>query len=84
MRNRKAAALFLVLLILASPVSSEGPVAAMQVVLLGTGFPRPDPERFGPAAAVVIGEKVFVVDAGRGVVLRLAAAELPLKSVRAV
>ncbi len=56
----------------------------MQVVLLGTGFPRPDPERAGPATAVVVGEKVFVVDAGRGVVLRLAAAELPLKSVRAV
>jgi ribonuclease Z len=56
----------------------------MQVVLLGTGFPRPDPERAGPATAAVVGEKVFVVDAGRGVVLRLAAAELPLKSVRAV
>lgn len=56
----------------------------MQVVLLGTGFPRPDPERAGPATAVVVGEKVFVVDAGRGVVLRLAAAELPLKSVRVV
>lgn len=66
------------------PARADDPAPAMQVVLLGTGFPRPDPERAGPATAVVVGEKVFVVDAGRGVVLRLAAAELPLKSVRAV
>ncbi len=56
----------------------------MQAILLGTGFPRPDPERAGPATAVVVGEKVFVVDAGRGVVLRLAATEFPLKQVRGV
>lgn len=56
----------------------------MEVVLLGTGFPRPDPDRAGPATAVVVNGKVFVVDAGRGVVLRLAATEFPLKSVKAV
>ena len=60
------------------------PAPAVQVVLLGTGFPRPDPERAGPSTAVVVGDKTFVVDAGRGVVLRLAAAELPLESLRAV
>jgi ribonuclease Z len=72
------------LLALALVAQADERTPTMQVVLLGTGFPRPDPERFGPAAAVVVGEKVFVVDAGRGVVLRLAAAELPLKSVKAV
>jgi len=56
----------------------------MQVILLGTGFPRPDPERAGPSTAVVVGEKVFLVDAGRGVVLRLAATEFKLKQVEAV
>ncbi|HKQ97384.1 MAG TPA: MBL fold metallo-hydrolase [Candidatus Polarisedimenticolia bacterium] len=54
------------------------------MILLGTGFPRPDPERAGPATAVVVGDKLFVVDAGRGVVLRLAAADLSLESLRAV
>jgi len=49
----------------------------MQVILLGTGYPRPDPEHAGPATAVLVGEKLFVVDAGRGVVLRLAALDLP-------
>jgi ribonuclease Z len=45
----------------------------MEVVLLGTGFPAPDPDRAGPSTAVLVGEKTFVVDAGRGVTLRLAA-----------
>ncbi len=56
----------------------------MQVVLLGTGFPRPSADRAGPAAAIVIGDKTFVVDAGRGVVMRLASAKLPLSGVQCV
>ena len=56
----------------------------MHVILLGTGFPRPDPERAGPSSAVIANGKVFLVDAGRGVVMRLAATEFPLKAVRAV
>ena len=45
----------------------------MQGVLLGTGFPAPDPERAGPSNAVLVGEKLFIVDSGRGVVMRLSA-----------
>jgi ribonuclease Z len=59
-------------------------VAPMQVVLLGTGFPRPSADRAGPSAAIVIGDKTFVVDAGRGVVMRLTGAKLPLDSVQCV
>jgi ribonuclease Z len=55
-----------------------------QVVLLGTGYPRPDPERAGPATAVCVGDRVFLVDAGRGVTLRWAAAKLSLKNLQAV
>ncbi len=58
--------------------------ATMQVMLLGTGFPRPDPNRAGPSAAIVIGERFFIVDAGRGVVMRLAATDLQLKNLQAV
>ncbi|MGH9509105.1 MAG: MBL fold metallo-hydrolase [Terriglobales bacterium] len=83
-REPALALLLAALLAFALPARTEESRPTMQVVLLGTGFPRPDPERAGPATAVVVGEKVFVVDAGRGVVLRLAAAELPLKSVQAV
>jgi ribonuclease Z len=55
---------------------SEAPANApdkMQGVLLGTGFPAPDPDRAGPSNAVFVGEKVFIVDTGRGVTMRLAA-----------
>lgn len=41
-----------------------------RVILLGTGTPNPDPERMGPAVAVVSGDRVYLVDAGPGVVPR--------------
>jgi len=54
------------------------------VVLLGTGMPRPDPLASGPATAVVVGRRVFLVDAGPGVERRLAAAHLPIAGVDAL
>ena len=48
------------------------------VVLLGTGMPRPDPDASGPATAVVLGRRVFLFDAGPGVMRRMAAAGLPI------
>ena len=46
----------------------------IEVTLLGTGTPLPDPHRAGPATLVRAGSKTFLVDAGRGVVMRAAAA----------
>jgi ribonuclease Z len=46
-----------------------------QVVVLGTGTPLADPERSGPAVAVVVGGNAYLVDCGPGVVRRAAAAE---------
>src|SRR3989442_13119190 len=54
------------------------------VVLLGTGMPRPDPDASGPATAVVVRARVFLVDAGPGVGRRLAAAHLPTDGVAAL
>jgi ribonuclease Z len=54
------------------------------VILLGTGYPRPDPAHAGPATAVVVGEKWFLVDAGRGVTLRIAATNLKYEAFQAV
>lgn len=45
-----------------------------QLVLLGTGTPNADPDRAGPAVAVVVNDVPYVVDAGPGVVRRAAAA----------
>lgn len=53
------------------------------VVMLGTGTPRPLPDASGPATAIVVGNRVFLVDAGAGVERRLAAAGLPTDGVTA-
>jgi ribonuclease BN (tRNA processing enzyme) len=44
------------------------------LVLLGTGTPNADPDRSGPAVAVVVNGSSYLVDAGPGVVRRAAAA----------
>jgi len=51
----------------AAPVT---PSVHTEVVLLGTGTPNADPDRSGPAVAVVVGNDVYLVDAGPGVVRR--------------
>ncbi len=44
------------------------------VVMLGTGTPNADPERSGPAVAIIAGGHAYLVDAGPGIVRRAAAA----------
>lgn len=51
------------------------PATRTQVVVLGTGTPLADPERSGPAVAIVVNETAYLVDCGPGVVRRAAAAE---------
>lgn len=46
----------------------------MDVVLLGTGTPLPDPDRAGPATLVRTDGRNLLVDCGRGVLMRLAGA----------
>jgi ribonuclease BN (tRNA processing enzyme) len=53
------------------------PGARTELILLGTGTPVPDPAAWGPASAVVAGDRLFLVDAGAGVTRRLAAAGFP-------
>ena len=55
-----------------------------RVILLGTGTPNPDPERMGPAVAVVSGEHVYLVDCGPGVVRRAAKAGLKMPQLTRV
>ena len=45
-----------------------------QIVLLGTGNPFPDPDRSGPATAIVVNGTAYLVDFGAGVVRRAEAA----------
>ena len=46
----------------------------MQITLLGTGSPLPDPLRAGPATLVRSEGATLLVDCGRGVLMRLAGA----------
>jgi ribonuclease Z len=72
-----------------APGGSRTPLDASRgdtttVVLLGTGMPRPNPAASGPATAIVVGHRVFLVDAGAGVERQLAAAGLPISGVTAL
>ena len=58
--------------------------AALVVLLLGTGYPRPDPQRAGPSTVVIAGDAWFVVDAGRGTTMRIAATDLGYANLRGV
>jgi ribonuclease BN (tRNA processing enzyme) len=44
------------------------------VVMLGTGTPRPDPDRAGLATAIVVKDTPYLIDFGNGVIRRAAAA----------
>jgi ribonuclease Z len=57
---------------------------SITVTLLGTGSPMADPNRAGPATLVQAGGEHFLVDAGRGVLMRLAAAGVPVSQLTAV
>jgi ribonuclease BN (tRNA processing enzyme) len=69
--------------VVGAQVAPPGAADHAVVVMLGTGTPRPSPDVWGPATAVVVGGRVFLVDAGVGVERRLAAAGLPTDGVTA-
>ena len=57
------------------PVFVQGTTPSRtQVVLLGTGTPGADPERSGPATAIIVDDTPYLVDFGPGVVRRAAGA----------
>jgi Na+-transporting methylmalonyl-CoA/oxaloacetate decarboxylase gamma subunit len=68
--------LVLLLLLMAAITSYAGAFAEehaappTRVVVLGTGNPSADPERWGPAVAVVVNDRAYLIDCGPGVVRR--------------
>jgi ribonuclease BN (tRNA processing enzyme) len=83
MNLRMPLSLFTVIsaLCLLSPPASAAQLAPnatkshTRLVVLGTGTPVADPDRSGPAVAIVVNEMAYLVDCGPGVVRRAAAAE---------
>lgn len=54
------------------------------LILLGTGTPNPEPDRMGPAVAVVSAGQVYLVDCGPGVVRRAAEAGIQMEQLTRV
>lgn len=71
--------LFLVAPVILSMRSAQSPLTTVadptMLIVLGTGTPNADPDRSGPALAVVVNGTAYLVDAGPGVVRRAAAAQ---------
>lgn len=53
---------------------SPQPNVGTQIVMLGTGTPRPDPDRSGPATVIIVDGVPYLIDFGPGVVRRAVAA----------
>ncbi len=82
-----SAFLIVVLLLTASLAAGQQTQTAAagktRIVLLGTGTPGPDPDRSGPATAIVVNDVAYLVDLGPGVVRRASATFLD-KGIKAL
>jgi ribonuclease BN (tRNA processing enzyme) len=76
--------LILILVCAAAGFGQEFRPPDTRVILLGTGTPNPEPDRMGPAVAVVSGEHVYLVDCGPGVVRRAAQAGIKMQQLTRV
>ncbi len=56
------------------PTRRSAQTSRTTIVMLGSGTPIPDPDRSGPAVAIVVDSVAYLFDAGTGVVRRAAAA----------
>lgn len=69
---------------------APGQAVTTRVVLLGTGTPNADPDRSGPAVAIVVNGAAYLVDCGPGIVRRAEQArrngvpELAMENLRRV
>jgi len=73
MHYRYVFCLLLATLLAGPPAAALEPSSVTKVVMLGTGTPNADPERSGPAVAIVVNDTPYLVDFGPGVVRRASA-----------
>jgi ribonuclease Z len=85
-RSRRGLWLRSVPLLTAFIVSLAGPAHSqnLKVTLLGTGYPRPVMERFGPSILIEAGKEKLLFDCGRGVTQRLYQLKVPFGEVTAL
>ena len=66
-------------------MAPQAPAAKTRLVLLGTaGGPTPKISRAAPAQAIVVGDRIYLVDCGDGVARQMTLARLPFRQLRAV
>ena len=73
---RRVTSLGMLLLMATAAVAQD-----TRVVLLGTGNPNPEPDRMGPAVAILSGSRAYIVDCGPGVVRRAAQAGIAMEQI---
>ena len=44
-----------------------------KLIILGSGTPNPDPERYGSGYAIVVNDSAYIIDFGPGIVRRISA-----------
>jgi ribonuclease Z len=69
--------LLAVTLLVAAAASGQDTYA----IILGSGTPNPEPGRMGPSVAIVSADRVYVVDAGTGLVRRAAEAGIKMQQL---
>ena len=78
--SRSSAFFVVTLLLTTSLVFGQKPEAPAlsktRVVLLGTGNPAPNPDRSGPATAIIVKDTAYLIDFGPGVVRRAEGADV--------
>ena len=76
---RLRATLFAAMIVFVGPGAAQtyaaspaipAPLSTTQIVLLGTGNPPADPDRSGPATAIVVNGTPYLIDMGAGIVRR--------------
>ena len=48
-------------------------ISETKLIILGSGTPNPDPERYGSGYAIIVNESAYIVDFGPGIVRRISA-----------
>lgn len=75
---------FLLLLAATGAFAAGAHAQSLKVTLLGTGYPQPRMDRFGPSILVEAGKEKLLFDCGRGAAQRLEQLRVPFAEVSAL
>ena len=73
---------FLIPILLVFTLNAHAEV--MRIIILGSGTPRPNIERFSQSILIEVNDEKLLFDSGRGATIRLNQANIPLKEIKKV